>query len=88
MLWNRGFDDPVPLRTGKQLATHEEAARYIQRLPKAEQQLPHWQLAVEALIKRRGPRFPDAREDRRATSADDGKPRPTVERGKAYRIVK
>ena len=50
MPWNRGFDDPVPLRTGKQLATHEEAARYIQRLPKAEQQLPHWQLAVEALI--------------------------------------
>ena len=50
MPWNRGFDD-------RGAATYRQATRdprrgraLIQRLPKAEQQLPHWQLAVEALI--------------------------------------
>lgn len=27
-----------------------DAANYIQELPKAQQQLPHWQAALEALI--------------------------------------
>jgi hypothetical protein len=48
--WSTAFEDPIPLPGGKHLTTLEDAARYIQRLPKAEQQRPHWQLAVETLI--------------------------------------
>lgn len=50
MPWSDAFDDPVPLPNGKKAATLEDAARFIQRLPKADQQRPHWQLAVETLI--------------------------------------
>jgi hypothetical protein len=48
--WRRKFDDPIPLPRGRQLVTLEDAARYIQKLPKAEQHLEEWQTAVEALI--------------------------------------
>src|SRR5260221_3811056 len=48
--WKRQFDDPIPLPCGRQLVTLEDAARYIQKLPKAEQQIEEWQTAVEALI--------------------------------------
>jgi hypothetical protein len=40
------FEDPVPGMT-----TLQDAADYILKLPKAEQQLPHWQIAVEHLIR-------------------------------------
>jgi hypothetical protein len=44
--WSRRFEHPVP-----GLATLRDAADYIQKLlSKPEQQLPHWQTAVEALI--------------------------------------
>jgi hypothetical protein len=39
--WKRKFEDPIPLPRGRQLVTLEDAARYIQKLPKA---------AVETLI--------------------------------------
>jgi hypothetical protein len=45
MPWSRRFEDPVP-----GLKTLRDAANYIRRLPAAEQQLPVWQAAVEALI--------------------------------------
>jgi hypothetical protein len=48
--WKRPFDDPIPLPPGRQLVTLEDAAKYIQKLPKAEQQLAEWHAAVEALI--------------------------------------
>ena len=48
--WKRPFDDPTPLPRGRQLITLEDAAKYIQRLPKAEQQLDEWQAAVEAML--------------------------------------
>ena len=48
--WSRKFDDPIPLPRGRQLVALEDAARYIQKLPKAEQQIEEWQTAVEALI--------------------------------------
>jgi hypothetical protein len=41
---------PIPLPGGRQLVTLEDAARYIQKLPKAEQQVEEWQTAVEVLI--------------------------------------
>ena len=43
--WSTRFEHPVP-----GLATLRDAADYIQKLSKAEQKLPHWQAAVEALI--------------------------------------
>jgi hypothetical protein len=48
--WKRPFDDPIPLPRGRQLDTLEDAAKYIQKLPKAEQHLGKWQAAVEAML--------------------------------------
>jgi hypothetical protein len=48
--WSREFEDPVPLPRSRQLVTLEDAANYIMKLPKAEQNLPEWQAAGEALI--------------------------------------
>jgi len=48
--WKRRFDDPIPLPRGRQLVTLEDAAKYIQKLPAAEQQIAEWQAAVEALL--------------------------------------
>lgn len=50
MPWSNKFDDPIPLADGKHLVTLRDAALFIQRLPKSEQQKPHWQLAVQTLI--------------------------------------
>jgi hypothetical protein len=48
--WKRAFDELIPLRSGRQLVTLEDAARYIQKLAKAKQQLAEWQIAVEAML--------------------------------------
>jgi hypothetical protein len=48
--WRRRFDEPIPLPRGRQLVTLEDAAKYIQKLPKAGQQLADWQVAVEAML--------------------------------------
>jgi hypothetical protein len=48
--WKRPFEDPVPAPNGKSFVTLEEAASYIMKLPPAEQSLPEWQAATEALI--------------------------------------
>ena len=48
--WKRPFDDPIPLPRGRQLVTLKHAAEYVQKLPKAEQDLEEWQAAVEALL--------------------------------------
>jgi acetone carboxylase gamma subunit len=37
MGWDREFDDPIMLPCGRQLVTLKDAAKYITRLPKAEQ---------------------------------------------------
>ncbi len=58
MPWSRAFDDPIPLPKGRSIDTLEQAARYIQKLPKAEQESAEWQAATEALImaaENRGP---------------------------------
>jgi len=47
MSWSRRFDDPIPRPRGRQLVTLKN---YIQKLPKAEQDLEEWQAAVEALL--------------------------------------
>jgi hypothetical protein len=43
--WSTRFDDPIPRMT-----TLQDAADYILQLPKAEQKLPEWEAATEALI--------------------------------------
>jgi hypothetical protein len=48
--WSRAFDEPIPLPRGRQLVNVKDAATYIQKLPKAEQDLEEWQAAVEALL--------------------------------------
>jgi hypothetical protein len=50
MAWSTAFDDPIALDRGRALLTLKDAARYIQKLPKAEQQREHWQLATAILI--------------------------------------
>ena len=56
--WKRSFDDPIPPPNGRQLLTLEDAGAYITQLPKADQQLDEWQIAIEALllvVKQNGP---------------------------------
>src|SRR5258706_16213352 len=48
--WKRQFDDPIPLPRGRQFVTLEDAAAYIMKLPKAEQDLEEWQTATGCLI--------------------------------------
>jgi hypothetical protein len=36
----------IPLPRGRHIVTLEDAAKYIQKLPKAEQELAEWQAAV------------------------------------------
>jgi hypothetical protein len=48
--WKRPFDEPIPLPRGRQLATLQDAANYIMKLPKAEQNLEEWQTAIGCLI--------------------------------------
>ena len=50
MAWRTPFEQPIDLPGGGTLVTLEDAARYIQKLPKAEQQHPAWQTATEILI--------------------------------------
>jgi hypothetical protein len=44
------LDDPIPLPDGGKLLTIKEAADYIMKLPKAEQDLQEWQTATGCLI--------------------------------------
>jgi hypothetical protein len=48
---SREFDDPIVLVDGRRLVTLRDAATYITKLPKAEQVLEIWQIAVEHLIR-------------------------------------
>ena len=47
--WARPFDDPI-LLDGRELLTLRDAADFIMKLPKAEQDLEEWQAATEALL--------------------------------------
>jgi hypothetical protein len=48
--WKWTFDDLIPLPRGCQLVTMQDAGNYITNLPKAEQESPEWQAAMQALI--------------------------------------
>jgi hypothetical protein len=48
--WQRKFDDPIPLPSGRKLRTLRDAANYITKLPKSEHNAPEWRDAIEALM--------------------------------------
>ena len=48
--WSRPFDDPIPVPHGRQLLTLKDAADYVMKLPKVEQDLEEWQTATGCLI--------------------------------------
>ena len=50
MPWSTPFDEPIALRGGGRLATLQQAADYIMKLPGSEQHDARWQTAVEHLI--------------------------------------
>ena len=41
--WSTPFDDPIPLPRGRQLVTLKDAAGYIMKLSRAEQNARAWQ---------------------------------------------
>lgn len=47
--WHRRFDDPITV-DGRPLRTLRDAADYVMKLPKAEQNRQHWQTAIRCLI--------------------------------------
>ena len=50
MPWSAPFDEPIGLRGGRKLATLQQAADYIMKLPEDVQRQERWQIAVENLI--------------------------------------
>jgi hypothetical protein len=48
--WSPPFDDPIPLPRGRKLVSLQDAASYIMKLPKPEQNLSEWQTAIGRLI--------------------------------------
>jgi hypothetical protein len=48
--WDRPFDQPVPLPSGRPARTLRDAANFIKKLPKSEHDSPEWRLAVHMLI--------------------------------------
>ncbi len=92
MPWSRAFDDPIPLPKGRSIDTLEQAARYIQKLPKAEQSIEEWQTAVETLILAAEDRVPNMLARIAVLRAiNAGKPPPPIEprrkRAKVYRLI-
>ncbi|MBR1226286.1 MULTISPECIES: hypothetical protein [unclassified Bradyrhizobium] len=51
MPWSTPFDEPIALRGGRTLTTLQQAADYVMKLPKVDQQEARWQTAVEHLIR-------------------------------------
>jgi hypothetical protein len=50
MPWSTPLDEPIALRGGRKLATLQQVADYVMKLPEDVQQEERWQIAVENLI--------------------------------------
>ena len=48
--WQRCFFDPISLPDGRNLATLQDASKYIQALPASTQKTEPWQAATAALL--------------------------------------
>lgn len=93
MAWTQRFFDPITLPDGRALVTLRDAGNHVLSLPAAEQALPHWQAAAEALtlVGEHGgdPMLPRIAMMR---ALNHGKPEPEApprrKRAKAYRIIR
>ena len=92
MPWSRRFVEPIPTK-GKPIITLHDAAQFILKLPKVEQNKPHWQAGAEAVMMATEDRGPLMHADigmKRALNA--GKPDPDItpsrKRAKPYKAVK
>ena len=92
--WRREFDDPIELPDGRMLVTLRDAASYVQNMPKAQHDSPHWQVTVEHLIyaAERGPAWTLFAWMFMRRALSHGKPerpaRPDKKAVKAYRIIR
>jgi hypothetical protein len=50
MAWSAEFSEPIELPDGLMFCTLRDAATYILKLPKADQDAMEWQAAMETLI--------------------------------------
>jgi hypothetical protein len=50
MSWERHFDEPIVLPSGRVLRTLRDAGDYISTLPKAEHEQPRWQTVMQLLM--------------------------------------
>jgi hypothetical protein len=87
------FFDPIILPGRKPLVTLRDAATYIVKLPKAEQQAPEWQAAAEVLMlvgENGGDPMMAHIAMMRALQRHEPKaaPVPRRKRAKAYRIIR
>jgi hypothetical protein len=64
------FDEPIPLPSGRKLVTLKDAADYVTKLPKVEQDKVEWQTAIHCLIGAARPGLPDASSDRDGAGAE------------------
>jgi hypothetical protein len=93
MSWEQTFLDPIISSHGEPLVTLRDAANYIVKLPKAEQQAPEWQTATEVLMmigERGGDPMMAHIAMMRALNKHKPKaaPVPRRKRAKAYRITR
>jgi hypothetical protein len=94
MTWSKPFEDEIATPAGKRLVTLKDAADHIRKLPKKDQQAPHWQLAIETLImaaENRGPVLHAEIAMRRALNhgrPDDPVKPPRRKAAKKFRLIK
>ena len=93
MSWDQRFFDPIILPGRKPLVTLRDAAQYIMKLPKAEQQAMQWQTAAEVLmlVGEHGgdPMVPRIAMMKALQSHEPKAPsRPRRKRAKAYRLIR
>jgi hypothetical protein len=48
--WSRKFDEPIPLPNGREFVTVEDAARYVDALPRRMHEREEWQMVMEVLL--------------------------------------
>ena len=92
MAWTQCFADPIPLPGGRALITLRDAGNHVLSLPAAEQVLPHWQAAAEALtlVGEHGgdPMLPRIAVMRALNHGKlEPEPSPRRKRAKAYRVI-
>jgi hypothetical protein len=91
--WDQTFFDPIELPNGRKAITLRDAALYITRLPKDEQDAAEWQTAEEILImigERGGDPLMALIAMLRALNRNKPRaaPPPRQKRGKVYKVIR